>query len=63
MALRKSFRAGTVINILGGVIGILIMLSIAYLGYYELLTPLKLLIYQFLWLVAGWLATEIARAV
>lgn len=56
-ALRTSWKLGLVIHIIGGVLGMLIMAALAYLGSTELLTPLNILLYQLLWLVPGVLAT------
>lgn len=63
MALRTSCRVGTILHILGGLAGIIAMVLLAYLGTFELLTPAHVMIYQFIWLVPAWLATEWTRAV
>lgn len=63
MALRMACRVGTIINIIGGVAGTVIMLALAYLGTTELLTPAHVLLYQLVWLIPGWLATEWTRTV
>lgn len=62
-ALRTSCRMGLVIHILGGILGILTMLALAYLGSTELLTPINVLLYQLVWLVPGLLASEWTRTV
>ena len=56
-ALRTAWKLGLVIHITGGILGLLIMAALAYLGNTELLTPLNILLYQLLWLVPGFLAT------
>ena len=62
-ALRTSSILGTVIHVLGGVMGMAIMLVLAYLGSVELLTPTNVLLYQLVWLIPGLLLTEWTRAV
>ena len=62
-ALRVSSVLGTVIHVLGGLLGMVIMLALAYLGSAELLTPTNVLLYQLVWLLPGLLVTEWTRAV
>ena len=62
-ALRTSTKLGVAIHLIGGILGILIMLVLAYLGSTELLTPTNVLLYQLVWLIPGWLVTEWTRAV
>lgn len=62
-ALRNACRVGNFIHILGGLLGMVIMLALAYLGSTELLTPTNVLLYQLVWLIPGWLATEWTRVV
>lgn len=62
-AVRTAWKLGLVIHIIGGILGLLIMAALAYLGNTELLTPLNILVYQLLWLVPGFLATLWARTV
>ena len=62
-SLRTSCRLGMVIHLLGGILGMLIMLVLAYLGSTELLIPTHILLYQLVWLVPGLLVTEWTRAV
>ena len=62
-ALRVSAVLGTVIHVLGGLLGMVIMLALAYLGSAELLTPTNVLLYQLVWLIPGLLLTEWTRAV
>ena len=63
MALRRACIVGTVISLIGGVAGILIMLALSYLGRTELLTPARILLYQLAWMIPTWLATEWTRVV
>lgn len=62
-SLRTATKLGVGINLLGGIVGILIMAALAILGSTELLTPTNVLLYQLIWLVPGWLVTEWTRTV
>lgn len=63
MSLRRSCIVGSVIGILGGVTGLVIMLALSYLGSTELLTPARVLLYQLAWMIPSFLATEWTRVV
>lgn len=56
-AVRTAWKLGLVIHLTGGILGLLIMAALAYLGSTELLTPLNILAYQVLWMVPGLLVT------
>ena len=62
-ALRQSTRLGVAIHLLGGILGMIIMLALGYLGSTELLTPTNVLLYQLIWAVPGLLVTEWTRVV
>ena len=62
-ALRTSTRLGVAIHLIGGILGMLIMLALAYLGSTQLLTPTHVLLYQLVWMVPGLLVTEWTRTV
>lgn len=62
-ALSIASKLGIVIHLLGGILGMLIMAALAYLGSTELLTPTHVLLYQLVWLVPGLLITEWTRSV
>ena len=62
-ALRQSTRLGMAIHTTGGILGLLIMLILGYLGSVELLTPTNVLLYQLIWAVPGLLVTEWTRTV
>lgn len=62
-ALRQSTRLGVAIHLLGGILGMVIMLALGYLGSTELLTPTNVLLYQLIWAVPGLLVTEWTRVV
>ena len=56
-AVRTAWKLGLFVHLLGGILGLLIMVALAYLGSTELLTPLNILAYQVLWMVPGLLVT------
>ena len=62
-ALRTASNLGLVIHLMGGILGLLIMLALAYLGSTELLTPTNVLLYQLVWALPGLLVTEWTRTV
>ncbi len=62
-ALRTAARLGTAVHLLGGILGIVIMGAIAYLGATELLTPINIFLYQLVWMIPGLLITEWTRTV
>lgn len=63
MSLRTSCRVGSIIGIFGGIVGIVIMLALSYLGTTELLSPARVLLYQLVWMIPSLLATEWTRVV
>lgn len=62
-ALRTASKLGVAIHLIGGIVGMLVMMAVAYLGTTELLTPINILLYQFVWAVPGILITEWTRSV
>lgn len=62
-AIRQAARLGLAIHLIGGILGMLIMLALGYLGSTELLTPVNVLLYQIIWAVPGLLVTEWTRTV
>lgn len=62
-AVRTASIVGTVIHMLGGILGLAIMLILAVLGEAQLLTPANLFLYELVWLVPGLLITEWTRSV
>lgn len=62
-ALRTACRWGNFIHVIGGLVGMLTMLALAYQGSVELLTPTNVLLYQLIWMIPGFLVTEWTRAV
>ena len=62
-ALRTASRLGLTIHLIGGVLGLLIMLVLGYLGAAELLVPTNIFLYQLVWMLPGLLVTEWTRTV
>jgi hypothetical protein len=62
-ALRTACRMGLAVHIFGGILGMLIMLALAYLGAREELNPIRVLLYQVVWMIPGLLVTEWTRTV
>ncbi|MBQ2855191.1 MAG: hypothetical protein IJE81_06935 [Oscillospiraceae bacterium] len=62
-ALRTASRLGVAIHLVGGILGMLIMAALAYMGITDLLTPTHVLLYQLVWMIPGLLLTEWTRAV
>ena len=61
--LRGSCRTGLFLHIFAGILGLLVMAALAYLGDLQLLSPFNILLYQLVWLLPGLLITEWARTV
>ena len=61
--LRTSTRAGVVISIIGGALGIAMMFALTLLGALQYLTPANMFLYQLVWLIPGLLITEWTRNV
>ena len=62
-ALRTASRLGVAIHLTGGILGLLIMAALAFLGAGDLLTPSHVLLYQLVWMVPGLLVSEWTRTV
>lgn len=62
-ALRSSCTVGTVIQLLSGILGLLIVAALILVNAWDLLTPGNILIYELLWLIPSWLVTEWTRSV
>jgi Cu+-exporting ATPase len=62
-SLRTATNLGVALNIFGGILGMAIMLLLAYLGNTELLTPVNILLYQLVWIAPSLLITEWTRVV
>lgn len=62
-ALRSSCIAGTVVHLLGGILGMAIVAALLAVGAEDLLSPANLLLYQLVWMIPGWLISEWTRSV
>ena len=62
-ALRRTCKLGVFVHILGGLMGVLIMLALCIQGSAHLLSPIRVLLYQLVWMVPGLIITEGARSV
>lgn len=62
-ALRTSHILGTVLHMIGGILGLAIVGVLLYLGATELITPANLLLFELVWMVPGLLITEWTRAI
>lgn len=54
---------GLVLSLLCGILGLLIMAALVFLGAFHLLTPLRLMLYELVWLIPTWLLTEWTKTV
>jgi hypothetical protein len=54
-------RVGVILHMVGGIVGLMIMAALAYIGSAELLSPLHILLYQLVWMIPGFLVTEWVR--
>lgn len=59
--LRASLRSGAAVHLLGGILGLLMVGTLAWVGATNLLTSENLLLYSAIWMVPGWLVTEWTR--
>ncbi len=59
--LKLTLITGTVIHLLGGVLGLVAAGLLTWAGAADLLTPVSLLIYGLLWMVPGFLVTQWTR--
>ena len=62
-ALRTASRIGVAVHLIGGIVGLLIMAALSYLGSTQLLTPIHVLLYQLVWMIPGLLVTDWTRTV
>lgn len=62
-ALSLACKLGVAIHLVGGILGMVIMAALAFLGSTDLLTPTHVLLYQLVWMIPGILITEWTRSV
>ena len=61
--LRTSCNVGTVLHMVGGALGMLVVLTLVLLGATQLLTPANMFLYQLVWMIPGFLVTEWTRSI
>ncbi len=59
--LRGAMRLGVIIHMIGGILGLLIMGALAWVGGTNYLTAVHLLVYELVWMIPGLLVTEWTR--
>lgn len=62
-SLKTAITLGITIHLIGGILGMLMMLVLAYLGETGLLTPANLFLYELIWMIPGLLVTEWTRSI
>ena len=62
-SLRSACKAGVIVHMIGGILGIAMMLVLAYLGATELLTPANLFLYELVLMIPGLLITQWTRSI
>ena len=60
-SVRTAYLLGLIVQLIGGILGLVMMLALVILGAQELLTPSNMLLYELVWLVPGLLFTEWTR--
>lgn len=61
--LKSAMRSGVVVHMVGGILGLLIIAALAYVGIAGILTPANVLLYELLWMIPGLLITEWTRSI
>lgn len=62
-ALKSASRLGVIVHMIGGILGMAMMLTLAVLGALSLLTPANMFLYELVWMVPGLLITEWTRSI
>ena len=62
-AIHTAATLGTIVQMVGGAVGLAMMGVLTVLGAFHLLTPVNMFLYQLLWLVPGLLITEWTRSI
>ena len=61
--LKSASKAGVAIHMIGGILGLMMMAALAYVGAENILTPANILLYELLWMLPGVLVTEWTRSI
>lgn len=59
--LKSALRAGLAIHMAGGILGLLIMAALAWVGGMDIITASNILLYELIWMMPGILVTEWTR--
>ena len=62
-ALKQSCDLGTVLHMVGGILGMAVVLALLLMGAMHLLNPANMFLYQLVWMIPGFLLTEWTRSV
>ena len=61
--MKTTCRLGTVLHVIGGIVGLAIMALLVWLGALDLLSPVNMFLYQLVWMLPALLITEWTRSV
>ena len=62
-SVKTAANLGIAIHLIGGILGIAMMLVLAFLGETRLLTPINMFLYELIWMIPGLLVTEWTRSI
>ena len=62
-ALNRASNAGVVLQMIGGIIGMGIVLTLTVIGALDLLAPVNMFLYHLVWMIPGLLITEWTRSI
>ena len=62
-AARAASNLGVTLHMVGGILGMLVVLTLVILGAMQLLTPANMFLYQLVWVIPGFLVTEWTRSI
>ena len=62
-AARAASNLGVTLHMAGGILGMLVVLTLVILGAMQLLTPANMFLYQLVWMIPGFLVTEWTRSI
>ena len=62
-SVRAASNLGVTLHMVGGILGMLVVLTLVILGAMHLLTPANMFLYQLVWMIPGWLVTEWTRSI
>ena len=62
-AARAASNLGVTLHMVGGLLGMLVVLTLVILGTMQLLTPANMFLYQLVWMIPGFLVTEWTRSI